>query len=164
MRYGLGSRGDPLPLERAQELDTHGGRAGPMDNITELNEIAAPRGRKTNGAGGPNAVTLGPRDELRGTLSVEGDVRIEGTVEGELRAGGDVDIETGSKVNARIEGRNVAVRGAVVGDVVATKRLSVHGSGSVTGDVTTPRLRVDDGTTVNGRITMRPEEATPDNV
>lgn len=131
-----------------------------MDNITELDEIAAPRGRKTNGAGGPNALFLGPRDELRGTLSVEGDVRIEGLVEGEVRATGDIDIETGSKVSARLEGRNVAVRGAVIGDVIASKRLSVHGSGSVTGDVTTPRLRVDDGTTVNGRISMRPEDAT----
>jgi cytoskeletal protein CcmA (bactofilin family) len=134
-----------------------------MDNVTELNEIAAPRGRKTNGATGPNALLLGPRDELRGTLSVEGDLRVEGTVEGELRATGDIDIETGSKVNARLEGRNVAVRGSVVGDVVATKRLSVHGTGSVTGDVTTPRLRVDDGTTVNGRITMHPDDASPEN-
>src|SRR5579864_2854657 len=114
---------------------------GAMENITELDEIAAPRGRKTNGAGGPNTLHLGPHDELKGTLSVEGDIRVEGTVEGELRASGDIDIETGSKVNARLEGRNVAVRGAVVGDVTATKRLSVHGSGSVTGDVATPRLR-----------------------
>jgi cytoskeletal protein CcmA (bactofilin family) len=93
-----------------------------MENITELNEISAPRGKHRNGASA--AVSLGPRDELKGTLVVDGDIHIEGSVEG---------------------------------DVTASKKLSVHGSGSLNGDVRTPRLRVDDGTVVNGTITMRPE-------
>jgi len=40
-----------------------------------------------------NVVTIGPRDSLSGTLTVDGDVRIEGTVEGEIHATGDINIE-----------------------------------------------------------------------
>jgi cytoskeletal protein CcmA (bactofilin family) len=38
-------------------------------------------------------------------------------------------------VRARLEGRVINVRGSVTGDVVAHQRLSVLGSGTVTGDV-----------------------------
>ena len=126
-----------------------------MDNITELTEITVPRGKSRNGSA--NAVLLGPRDELKGTLRVDGDVRVEGSVEGEVYASGDVDVEAGATVNARIEASNVAIRGTVVGDVTASKRLSLNGQGSLSGDVRTARLRVDDGTVINGTITMRPE-------
>src|SRR5207237_1393253 len=78
----------------------------------------------------------------------------------EVRATGDIEIDASATVRARLEGRGVAVRGNVTGDVVAWKRLSVHGSGALTGDVRTPRLRVDDGTVVNGAISMRAEDAT----
>lgn len=125
-----------------------------MDNITELNEIAVPRARTRDG-NGTNTVKIGPRDELKGSLRVEGDLHIEGHVEGELQATGDVDIEAGAHVAARVEGRNVTVRGELHGNVVADVRLNVHGTGSITGDVRTPRLRVDDGTVVNGSITMQ---------
>ncbi|MFN2581855.1 MAG: polymer-forming cytoskeletal protein [Candidatus Dormibacteria bacterium] len=128
-----------------------------MDNITELNEISVPRGKNRNGA--TNAVLLGPRDELKGTLHVDGDLRIEGTVEGELRASGDVDVEASATVHARLEAASISIRGTVTGDVTASKRLSVQGSGQLNGDVRTPRLRVDDGSVVNGTITMRPEGA-----
>jgi len=42
----------------------------------------------------------------------------------------------------------------VTGDVTATARLSLGGSGNVTGDVRASRLQVDDGATVNGAIKM----------
>jgi len=96
-----------------------------MENVTEIEEVTHPRGRSRNGASTPNTVVIGPRDDLKGTLSVEGDVRIEGTVEGEVRATGDIEIDASATVRARLEGRGVAVRGNVTGDVVAWKRLSV---------------------------------------
>ncbi len=127
-----------------------------MDQIVEMEETAAPtRGRtRHNGTSGVNVVTLGPRDSLSGNLTVEGDIRIEGSVEGEVRASGDIDIEPSANARARLEARNVAVRGNVTGHIVASGRLSVGGSGTVTGDVRAARLRVDDGATVNGNVTM----------
>ena len=101
-----------------------------------------------------NVVTIGPRDSLSGTLTVDGDVRIEGTVEGEIHATGDINIEAAAELRATLNGNNVSVRGSVTGDVTATARLSLGGSGNVTGDVRASRLQVDDGATVNGAIKM----------
>jgi len=126
-----------------------------MENIiTEIEEASIPRGGHRNGAAGAKGVTLGPRDVLNGSLTIDGDLHIEGTVDGEISASGDVDVEGSATVRANIDGRNVTVRGNVTGNVVARARLSVSGSGIVRGDVRATRLRVDDGGTVNGSITM----------
>lgn len=132
-----------------------------MDQIVEMEEATvSTRGRtRHNGTSGVNTVVLGPRDSLSGNLIVEGDVRIEGSVEGEVRASGDIDIEASANARARLEARNVAVRGNVTGHIVASGRLSLGGSGSVTGDVRTSKLRVDDGATINGNVTMGAGEA-----
>jgi cytoskeletal protein CcmA (bactofilin family) len=127
-----------------------------MENITEVEEAAAsiPRGGHRNGATGAKGITLGPRDVLSGSLTIEGDLHIEGTAEGEIKATGDVDVESSANVRAQVDGRNVTVRGNVTGNVIARGRLTVAGSGVVQGDVRAVRLRVDDGGTVNGTITM----------
>jgi cytoskeletal protein CcmA (bactofilin family) len=126
-----------------------------MENVTEVEEASIPRGGHRNGASGAKGITLGPRDVLNGALTIEGDLHIEGTAEGEINVSGDVDVEASATVRAGIDGRNVTVRGNVTGNVVAHGRLTVAGSGIVLGDVRAARLRVDDGGTVNGSITMR---------
>src|ERR1700730_1089471 len=107
--------------------------------------------------GGTNVVTLGPRDSLHGRLDIHGDLKIHGTVEGELKASGDVVVEPTATVQASIEGANVNVRGQVNGNVTARKRLTLGGSGKLNGDVKVRRLTVEDGATLNGNVTMTPE-------
>jgi len=130
-----------------------------MDRMVEIPDTRAGRGRGTsNGAADGGNVVLGPRDSLNGTLIVEGNVRVLGSVEGEIKASGDIDIDAQATVQARVEGRSVNVRGELTGDVVAYSRFIVGGSGTVTGNVRAPRLQVDDGATVNGSVTMGPAE------
>jgi cytoskeletal protein CcmA (bactofilin family) len=145
---------------RAGEYDANSTEHPPhserdMEQMTEIDDATGQRGRgRTHGSNTTNVVTIGPRDSLSGTLTVDGDVRIEGTVEGEIHASGDVEIEPSAELRASVNGNNVSVRGSVTGDVSATARLSLGGSGTVTGDVRAARLQVDDGATVNGAITM----------
>lgn len=108
--------------------------------------------------GGTNVVTLGPRDSLRGTLDIQGDLRVHGTVEGELKVSGDVVIESTATVQATIEGGTVSVRGQVTGNVSAKRRLTLGGSGRLNGDVRVGRLTVEDGATLNGNVTMQSEK------
>ncbi len=115
-----------------------------------------PSGSAQNG--GANVVTLGPRDTLRGTLDIQGDLRIHGTVEGELKASGDVAVESTANVKATIEGANVVVRGQVTGNVSAKRRLTLGGSGHLNGDVKVGRLTVEDGATLNGNVAMTGEK------
>ena len=107
---------------------------------------------------GTNVVNLGPRDVLQGKLEIQGDLKIQGNVEGELKATGDVTIDSGANIQASIEGSNVSVRGQVNGNVTARRRLTLGGSGRLNGDVKVARLTVEDGATLNGNVTMAPEQ------
>lgn len=108
--------------------------------------------------GGANVVTLGPRDSLKGSLDIQGDLKVHGTVEGELKVTGDVSIESTANVQATIEGGSVSVRGQVTGNVSAKRRLTLGGSGRLNGDVRVGRLTVEDGATLNGNVTMQSEK------
>jgi cytoskeletal protein CcmA (bactofilin family) len=112
------------------------------------------RGRGRRGESNHNSITLGPKDRLIGSLTIEGDLTVAGVVEGELTASGDVAVESGSTVKAAIAGNNVNVLGAVTGNVTARGRLSLSGSGSLHGDVRVSKLTVEDGATLNGNVTM----------
>jgi cytoskeletal protein CcmA (bactofilin family) len=107
--------------------------------------------------GGTNVVILGPRDTLHGQLEIHGDLKIAGNVEGELKASGDVSVDSTANIQASIEGANVNVRGQVNGAVTARRRLTLGGSGRLNGDVKVSRLTVEDGATLNGNVTMTPE-------
>jgi cytoskeletal protein CcmA (bactofilin family) len=103
-------------------------------------------------AGG--SVLLGPRDSLVGTLSVEGDVHIEGSVEGELTATGEVNVHSSGTARAKIEARDIVIDGAVEGSVVARNRVRIGESATLSGELQSSRLRVDEGATVNATIAM----------
>jgi len=112
------------------------------------------RGRGRRGESNHNSITLGPKDRLVGSLTMEGDLTVAGNVEGELTASGDVAVENGSNVKAQIAGNNVSVQGTVTGNVTARGRLSLSGSGSLHGDVRVAKLTVEDGATLNGNVSI----------
>lgn len=101
-----------------------------------------------------NTVFLGPRDSLHGRLEVHGDLRVAGSVEGDLKAGGDVVVEPTASILGLVEGVNVSVRGQINGNVIARGQLSVGGAGVLNGDIKVRRLRIEDGATLNGHVTM----------
>ena len=104
---------------------------------------------------------LGPRDRLIGELYIEGNLRVSGTLEGQIEATGDVDVTEAATVKASVTGREVSVSGQVNGAVVASKKLVIGRSGSVVGDVRVPRLVMQDGATLSGKVTMGPQAAEP---
>jgi cytoskeletal protein CcmA (bactofilin family) len=117
-------------------------------------------GRGRRGAATPvqpeaaGSVVLGPRDSLVGTLKVEGDVHLEGRLEGELAATGEVSVHSTGTARAKIEARDIAISGIVEGSVIAQNLVSIGDSATVSGEVRSARLRVDEGASVNATIVM----------
>jgi cytoskeletal protein CcmA (bactofilin family) len=63
-------------------------------------------------------------------------------------------------VEADIRAREVVILGAVVGNVVATRQLTIRAGGRLHGDVETPCLEIEKHAFFNGRTSMaRPERA-----
>jgi len=96
--------------------------------------------------------------EMNGRLMVPQSLRVEGEFRGELESGSSVFVSESGAVEAPIRARTVEIRGAVVGDIVASREVVIHATGRLHGDVETPSLVVLRGATFNGRTRMyRPE-------
>ena len=98
--------------------------------------------------------------EMNGRLVVPQSVRIEGEFRGELESASSVLVSESGTVEAPIRARTVEIRGAVVGDIVASREVVIHPTGRRHGDVEAPSLVVARGATFNGRTRMyRPERS-----
>ena len=94
---------------------------------------------------------------LVGTLETSGVVRVEGEVAGDLHAqGGQVLIAVGGVVEGDVEAALAVVAGEVHGNIVAEQLVELKAGGVVRGDITTPRITVEEGGAVNGMLRMEP--------
>jgi len=93
---------------------------------------------------------------MQGTISFKDPVnlRINGSFEGKLDTRGSLTIGENAKVTANIHGDNIIVAGKVSGDVVATRSLSILGTATLKGNITTPRLSMGEGAILQGLVTM----------
>ena len=95
------------------------------------------------------------KGEVSGTESLYIDGRIEGTVNfAEHR----VTIGRNGSVAANISAREVVILGNVQGNIQCTDRLDIRSEGSLTGDVVTQRISVEDGAVLKGSVQVRAVE------
>ena len=96
--------------------------------------------------------------EVSGTLTVKASIKIDGEFRGAIQSDEAVTVGPEAAIEGDICARSVHVRGAVVGDVAASREVVIHPTGRVHGDVSTPSLVVERGALFNGRTRMyRPE-------
>jgi len=106
-------------------------------------------------AGGEVMANIGKSIVIKGDLTGEEDLVIEGKVEGKVHLPNHrLTIGQGGNVQAEVHAKSVVVIGRVAGNVSAGERLEVQASGIVDGDVRSPRLSVQEGAVLNGSIQM----------
>ncbi len=124
------------------------------------NETAPPPPERKSGASEAVVAIVEIGVEMNGRLVVPQSLRIEGEFRGELESAGSVFVSETGAVEAPIRARTVEIRGAVVGDIVASREVVIHATGRLHGDVETPSLVVLRGATFNGHTRMyRPERS-----
>jgi cytoskeletal protein CcmA (bactofilin family) len=100
-----------------------------------------------------NLSFLGPSLEIKGKVSGDEDLQIDGKVEGPIALQGQKLIAGRSaQLNSEITAREVIVYGKVQGNVRAQDRVEIKKDGSVFGDITTSRISIEDGAYFKGRI------------
>ena len=102
----------------------------------------------------PADAFLAKGSRIEGRVSFEGSVRIDGTVEGEIDAQGTVTIGDTAAIRARVTASSIIVKGKVIGDLVARKRIELHAPGRLEGNITTPSLVVHEGVVFEGHCSM----------
>ena len=96
---------------------------------------------------------LGPSLRIKGEISGSEDLQIDGSVEGTVQLDKQkLTLGPTSKVTADIFAGDVIVGGNLKGNVRAKKRIEIKKDGSVTGDLTTPQISIEDGACFKGSI------------
>lgn len=105
---------------------------------------------------GPPA-SLGPSISITGNLSGNEDLVIEGSVEGEIIVRDHkVTISETGRVKADVFGRSICVEGQVDGNLFGDEQVVIRQSGRVRGNVTAPRVNLENGAKFKGSIDMQP--------
>ncbi len=118
------------------------------DRGTERNP-SAPIGK------GDDMANIGKSISIKGDLTGNEDLVIEGKVEGKVELpNNQVTIGANGVVKAEVSAKSVVVIGRVAGNVKGSERIEIQATGIVEGDVAAPRLVVAEGAVVNGSIQM----------
>ena len=98
---------------------------------------------------------IGKSIHIKGELSGNEDLTIEGKVEGKITLNGcSVTIGQSGLVMAEIHAKSVVVCGQVRGDITADESVEVAATGTVLGNVRAPRVVLADGAKFKGSIDM----------
>ncbi len=99
--------------------------------------------------------TIGRSITLRGEVSGDEDLLIQGHVEGSVDLKQQaVTVGREGQVKANIAGRMVIVEGEVEGDLKADEQVILRSSARVQGDIAAPRVVLEDGANFRGGIDM----------
>ncbi len=138
-------------------------RAASMWNRNEAEGENVPPEPGANAAAGKNrqatggVASLGPSISIKGTLTGEEDLVIEGRLEGEVALHNQsVTIGRSGRVRADVHGSSICVEGEVHGNLFGEKQVIIRQSGKVRGNVTAPRVNLENGAKFKGAIDMQP--------
>ncbi|MDR0322917.1 MAG: polymer-forming cytoskeletal protein [Treponema sp.] len=101
---------------------------------------------------------IGPNTDLTGDIETNGFTRIDGFIRGNVKAKGRVVIGERARMKGNVSGTNITIGGVVCGNVVADGHLVILSSAVVIGDIITRRIQADDGSFINGRVAVCPND------
>lgn len=107
---------------------------------------------------------LGKGTDFRGVLNFEGTIRVDGRLEGEVFTKDTLIVGESAEIMGNLNVGRIITSGKITGNVNCSVKAQFLAPGSLTGDVTTPVLQVEDGFYFNGRCEMKKESARKDNL
>jgi cytoskeletal protein CcmA (bactofilin family) len=100
-----------------------------------------------------NLSFLGSGLAIKGQISGDEDLQIDGKVEGSITLNGQrLTAGRSAQLNSEVVAREVVIYGKVTGNLRARDRVEIKKDGSVVGDITTARISIEDGAYFKGRI------------
>jgi cytoskeletal protein CcmA (bactofilin family) len=102
-----------------------------------------------------NAVcVIGPQISIKGEITGDEDILVEGIVEGHVQISKDVRVGEKGIVKAMVEAQAIIIYGEVIGDCHATSRVEIQSTGRLTGDIRAPRIIIAEGAMFRGNSDM----------
>ena len=133
------------------------GKAAPV--TTPPPRPASPSGASPQAArAAGSACVIGAKTTVKGEITGDEDVLVEGAVEGNVRISRDLRVAASGSVRANIEANSVIVSGEVLGDCTAAVRVDIQATGRLTGNIRAPKIVIAEGAVFRGNSDMSPRQ------
>jgi cytoskeletal protein CcmA (bactofilin family) len=97
---------------------------------------------------------IGEKCTIKGSISGEGLIKIDGSVEGDILWQEEVILGASSRCKSNISCKSAFINGMVEGNVICENTLTLEANGRITGDITVKNLIVKEGGSFDGKCTM----------
>ncbi|MBI2118906.1 MAG: polymer-forming cytoskeletal protein [Elusimicrobia bacterium] len=101
---------------------------------------------------------LGSETFLKGVLSSEGAIRVDGKLEGDIGEATYLIVGEGGEICGNVQASQVVVGGKVTGNIEAHSSLELLETAQVLGDIKTASLSIADGSFFEGNCSMLKEK------
>ena len=93
---------------------------------------------------------IGEGTRYKGEFDLNGLLRIDGDFTGTIRTRGKVIIGKNGRAECTMNAGTVVVGGVIRGEIISTEKVVIQTTGLVLGNITTPRLIIEEGVIFNG--------------
>ncbi len=97
--------------------------------------------------------------ELSGKLRFREAVRVDGRIDGQIEGENTVVIGETGRIHASVDSDSVVIYGTGEGDIIAKRKITLHKTAHVTGDMRTAGIVIEEGAKVKGHIVIGAADA-----
>jgi cytoskeletal protein CcmA (bactofilin family) len=140
------------------EMSKKGGTDKPAEPTMRSETTARSEPTAARPSAGREHAMIGASIHIDGDLRGEEDLMIEGEVNGTVQLkNNSLTIGPQGKVRADVYAQSIIVDGFMEGDLYGSERVAIRKSAQVRGNVTSPRVTLEDGAKFKGAIEMDPQ-------
>lgn len=149
--FDIGKKGSDKGQDSGSRDDRHGAAGAASSD-------AAAAAAKRSASSSQEAAVIGPSIHIDGDLRGEEDLLIEGEVNGTVQLkNNSLTIGSKGKIRADVYAHSIHVEGFMEGDLYGSERVNIRKSAQVRGNITSPRVTLEDGARFKGSIEMDPQ-------
>ncbi|MGB1141921.1 MAG: bactofilin family protein [Halioglobus sp.] len=100
---------------------------------------------------------IGPSIKIKGEVTGDEDLLIQGIVEGTVDlSANELTVGQSGQVAADLKAKSIRIDGSVTGDISGNENVVISKTGNVRGNIVAPRVTLEDGAIFKGSIDMDP--------
>lgn len=97
---------------------------------------------------------IGPEMEIKGDVSVKGDLLVYGTINGDVKSSGDIITAKHSVINGSMESQNASISGTVKGNLTIASKITLKKNAHLKGDLKAAIITLEEGAKFDGMCSM----------
>lgn len=142
---------------KKDKSDKGGAEMNDLDKKQEPGNWKPEPASRSHASGQSEMAVIGRSIRIDGDLRGEEDLRIEGDVKGTVQLRNNtLTIGSEGKINANVYAKSITVDGLMEGDIFGSERVTIRKNAQVNGNITAPRVSLEDGAKFKGSIEMDP--------